>query len=43
MPDYVDFAFTTARAAGGDGLKLFYNDYNVASSAGFSEAKSDKM
>ena len=43
VPDYVDFAFTTARAAGGDEVKLFYNDYNVASSLGFSQAKSDKM
>lgn len=30
IPDVVDFAFTTARAAASKGVKLFYNDYNIA-------------
>jgi len=42
IPDYVDFAFQTAKAANPT-VKLFYNDYNIASSTGFSQQKSDKV
>ena len=39
LPDYIDVAFKAARAAGGDKLKLFYNDY----SAEGMNAKSDQV
>ena len=29
VPDYIDVAFRAARAAGGPGVKLFYNDYSA--------------
>lgn len=31
VPDYIDLAFKAARAAAPPGVKLFYNDYNIAS------------
>lgn len=43
VPDFVDVAFTTARAAFPKGVKLFYNDYNIASSSGRSKTKSDRV
>jgi endo-1,4-beta-xylanase len=43
VPDSVDVAFREARSAAPAGVKLFYNDYNVASSAGWSKCKSDKL
>ena len=39
---YIDVAFKAARKADPDAL-LFYNDYNVASSEGWSKTKSDAM
>jgi endo-1,4-beta-xylanase len=39
VPDYIDVAFTTARKAFGDGVKLFYNDY----SADEENMKSDRI
>ena len=41
LPDYVDFAFKTAREANSD-VKLFYNDYNIASSQGIESIESKK-
>lgn len=43
VPDYVDFAFKTARTVAAPHVKLFYNDYNVGSATGWSQAKSDRM
>lgn len=43
VPDYIDVAFTAARAAAGPKVKLFYNDYNIASSSGFSAKKSQRV
>jgi endo-1,4-beta-xylanase len=40
--NYLDVAFRAARLADPN-AKLFYNDYNVASSQGWSQGKSDKM
>mmetsp|Transcript_16155 Transcript_16155/g.32191 ORF Transcript_16155/g.32191 Transcript_16155/m.32191 type:complete len:348 (-) Transcript_16155:31-1074(-) len=40
--NYIDVAFKAARKADPD-TKLFYNDYNVASSSGWSKTKSDAM
>ena len=47
VPDYIDVAFKAARAAadaaGAKDLKLFYNDYNIASMSGFSATKSQRV
>ena len=43
VPDYVDFAFITARAAAPEGVKLFYNDYDVAANASWTLGKADRM
>jgi len=42
VPDYVDVAFQAAKAAN-PSVKLFYNDYNIASSTGGTQQKSDKV
>lgn len=42
VPDYIDVAFKAARAANPT-VKLFYNDYNIASATGWSAAKSQKV
>jgi len=42
VPDFVDVAFQTAKAAN-PSVKLFYNDYNIGSATGWSQAKSDKV
>jgi len=42
IPDYVDVAFQAAKAAN-PSVKLFYNDYNIASSTGGTQQKSDKV
>jgi endo-1,4-beta-xylanase len=42
VPDFIDVAFQTARAAN-PSVKLFYNDYNIGSATGWSQAKSDKV
>jgi len=43
IPDYIAKAFTAAREAVGPDVKLFYNDYAVASALGQTQAKSDRM
>jgi endo-1,4-beta-xylanase len=43
VPNYIDVAFTTARTAFPQSVKLFYNDYNIASSTGWSSVKSDRV
>ena len=40
VPDYVDQAYLQANASRKGGEKLFYNDYGIASSIGFSARKS---
>lgn len=42
VPDYIDVAFKAARTAAPNGVKLFYNDYNIGSSTGWSQKKSQK-
>ena len=42
VPDYLPFAFETARAACPD-CALFYNDYSIASMYGWSSGKSDAV
>jgi len=42
IPDYVDFAFKTARSVNPT-MKLFYNDYNIASATGWSQDKSQRV
>jgi len=43
VPNYVDVAFKAAKAAAPDGVKLFYNDYNIASASSWSKKKSDAV
>ena len=40
VPDYVDQAYLQANLSRSSNEKLFYNDYNIASSTGFSARKS---
>ena len=42
LPDYIELAHRTAREACPE-AKLFYNDYNIASSRGWSKTKSDAV
>ena len=43
VPNYVDVAFRAARSAAGENVKLFINDYSVASSESWSKGKSDRL
>jgi endo-1,4-beta-xylanase len=43
VKDYVDLAFTKAGASRANGVKLFYNDYNIASGYGLFAPKSQAV